>query len=174
MVCVHVMVVLGVGRLPMIWTRGEAWQEGDRAERGSKRQATARAPTAPRRAHRRLVDALDGGHGVDDELGEEVRVGADDLRAHAGLGGVEQGLAPEPVDLDRHDAVDELDGLAHREAVAADDRGRVDARAHEVVGALQELRSEDHDRRRAVADLLVLQVGELDEDLAVVQVGGGW
>ena len=57
--------------------------------------------------------------------------------------------------------------LSRIAAVAADDGRGVNLVAHQVVGASQELAGEDHHRRRAVADLAVLQFRQLNQDLRV-------
>lgn len=62
--------------------------------------------------------------------------------------------------------------LAHRQAVAADDGGRVNPVAHEHICALQQLGRDDDDGRRTVADLLVLQLGQLDQDLRAPGAAG--
>jgi len=48
----------------------------------------------------------------------------------------------------------------------------VDPVAHEHVRALQQLGRDDDDRRRPVADLLVLQLGQLDQDLRAPGAAG--
>lgn len=52
--------------------------------------------------------------------------------------------------------------LTHRQSVAADNVGRVYLVLDQLVGALQQLRSEDDDRGGAVAHLCVLQLSQLD------------
>lgn len=61
--------------------------------------------------------------------------------------------------------------LAHRQTVPADDVGRVYLVAHQLVGALEQLGSQDHYRCGAIAHLRVLQLCKLHEDLCV-QVDG--
>lgn len=61
--------------------------------------------------------------------------------------------------------------LAHRQTVSADDVGRVYLVAHQLVGALEQLGSQDHYRCGAIAHLRVLQLCKLHEDLCV-QVDG--
>lgn len=52
-------------------------------------------------------------------------------------------------------------GRLRRLAVARDDRGRVDLGGDEELGLAQELAREDDDRGRAVADLVVLDAGDV-------------
>jgi len=63
--------------------------------------------------------------------------------------------------------------LAHGQSVAADDGGGVDLLPHQLVGAAQQLRRHDDDAGGAVPHLLVLQLSQLHQDLAVVVGWGG-
>jgi len=55
--------------------------------------------------------------------------------------------------------------LAHCETVANDDRCRMDLVADQLIGTLQKLGGNYDHRCRAVADLLVLQLRQLHQDL---------
>lgn len=91
---------------------------------------------------------------------------SDDLARHAGLGNVDEAVLAERVDLDGELLSHEAHGLLAREAVAGDDGRRVNLVLDKVVRALEELGGDEDDRRRAVADFLVLLLGELNEDPA--------
>jgi len=54
--------------------------------------------------------------------------------------------------------------LPNGQPIPPNDVGRMNLVRHQVVGALEQLRGEDHDGRRAVTNLLVLLLRELRED----------
>ena len=60
------------------------------------------------------------------------------------------------------------DGRLEGRAVSGDDGGGVDAVLDQVVAAAEELGGDDDDRGGAVADLVVLELGQIDQD-----AGGG-
>ena len=97
-------------------------------------------------------------------------VGADHFRGDRRRRDAGQGVGPQGRDRDGQRLRDEADGLFRGEAVPGDDRRRVDPGPDEVGAALEQLGGHDDDRRRAVADLRVLQLGQVDQDL---EGGGG-
>ena len=109
---------------------------------------------------------------VDDHLPEKIAIRADNLRAHARLGRLQDRVLAERLDVRRELRLDVLHRLAHRQTVPADDARRVDLVAHEIVRAAKELAGENHDGRRAVAHLAVLEIRELHENLRVEGSGG--
>ena len=113
-----------------------------------------------------VVVSLDRRRRVDNHPSEKVAIRADNLGAHARLGAVQNRLRTERVDRRRQLVLDVLHRLAHRQAVARDDGRRVDLVADQVVSPLEQLAGEDHDGGGAVADLAVLELRELHEDLS--------
>jgi hypothetical protein len=131
------------------------------------------------------VDRLDREHSVDSHAGEEVTIPArshlvsccsrprfdqsrdsrsDDLAGHARLGHVDEAVLSERINLDGQLLREVPHGLLAREPVPRDDGRGVNLVLDEVVGALEQLRRDEHDRRSPVSDFLVLLLGELDED----------
>ncbi|RDA84126.1 hypothetical protein CP532_0101 [Ophiocordyceps camponoti-leonardi (nom. inval.)] len=102
---------------------------------------------------------------VDDHGGEEVGVGADDLARHGRLGDVEERFAAQVLHLDADIFVEELDGLAQRQTVAGDDGGGMYPVLHQLVAPTQQFGGDEDDRSGAVADLFVLLLRQVDEDL---------
>jgi len=114
----------------------------------------------------RAVVRLDGDalHRAHDEVGEGLLVEFGALAGHRRLGDVLQRLRVVGVDP-RGDLVDLFAGVLAREVEALDDRCRVDVLFEEVLGVLEEL-ARDRDRaRRAVAGLVLLRLGDLDDHL---------
>ncbi len=103
---------------------------------------------------------------VHHHVGEEVGVGADDLAGHGRLRDVDQRVPTERVDLGADVLVHVLDRLPQRQPVACDDGGGVDLVLHELVRPPQQLGRYYDDGGGAIPDLLVLLLGEVDEDLA--------
>lgn len=92
-----------------------------------------------------VVSRLDGLHGVDTHVGEEVGIGTDDLGGHGGLRDVDEGLATEGIDGGRHGVIHEPDGFAESNTVSGDNSGGVNAVLNEIVCAADELGGEDND-----------------------------
>ena len=119
------------------------------------------------------VDGLDGVlvarlhelDGLDHHLGVELVLGADDLGAHGGLGAVHEAVGAQVLDLHAEVLGDVAASLLAGDLVAAHDAGRVQLLLDELVGALQQLRGDDHHGGRAVAHLLVLQLRQLHDHL---------
>mmetsp|Transcript_61312 Transcript_61312/g.161124 ORF Transcript_61312/g.161124 Transcript_61312/m.161124 type:complete len:491 (-) Transcript_61312:36-1508(-) len=105
---------------------------------------------------------------LDDDLREDVPLAPDKLGGEGGLRNLREHVLVQLVHLDAQVALDVLQGLLHRDAVPGDDRRRVDVVLDQLVRALQQLRRDDHHRGGAVADLRVLQVCQLHQNL-----GGG-
>ena len=61
--------------------------------------------------------------------------------------------------------LDILDGLLHSESVTSNDGGWVDLLLHKFISILQQLCSDDHHTGGPVTNLLVLQGGQLHQDL---------
>ncbi len=102
---------------------------------------------------------------IDHHAREELRVAANHLTSHAGLGRLDQKVLVELLDRYAQMLLDVLDGQFACPSVTADDRCRVDLLLDEQIGVLEQL-SGDYDHRcGAVTDLLVLQVGQVNQDL---------
>lgn len=112
------------------------------------------------------VGHLDGLHGVDNHVAEEVRLSSEELGAHGGLGGLEDGLRGEVTLTHDQLLLDEVDRLFEGHTVSRHDGSRVDLVLDEVVGSLEELSGEDDNGGGTVTDLTILDLGELDEDLS--------
>lgn len=95
---------------------------------------------------------------------EENHLRSNDLGRHTGLGSVDEAVASKSVDLDGHLVGNELAGLLAGQSVSCDDGGGVDLVFDQLVGSLEELGSNDHDRGGAVTDFLVLLLGQLDKN----------
>ena len=99
-----------------------------------------------------------------DELGQLVLGGLGALAGHRGLGDLLEVAEVGLRDRDR-DLLEDLLGLLGGEPVPGCDHRGVDVLVEELLGALQEL-ARDHDcRGGAVADLVVLGLGDLDHHL---------
>lgn len=72
------------------------------------------------------VYSFDVGHSTDDHFGEEVAFSVDKLRAHTGLGCVEEGLSSKSVSLQTESALDELYTFFKGKSVTRDDTGGMD------------------------------------------------
>mmetsp|Transcript_29986 Transcript_29986/g.81263 ORF Transcript_29986/g.81263 Transcript_29986/m.81263 type:complete len:572 (+) Transcript_29986:3-1718(+) len=108
------------------------------------------------------LDRLDGVH---NDPAKEVGLRPEKLGGERGLCDAEENVLLQLVHLDAQVLLDVLDGLPHGQAVAGDDRGRVDVVLHELVRPLQQLGRDDHHGGRAVPHLCVLQVGQLHQHL---------
>ena len=106
-------------------------------------------------------DALDG---VDGEAGEEVALLPDDLAGHGRLGGLDEVVVAELIDAHDHIPLEVRDGRLEGRPVSGDDGGGVDAVLDEVVAAAEQLGRHDDDRGGAVPDLVVLELGQIDQD----------
>lgn len=113
-----------------------------------------------------VVGRLDGLHGINSDLGEEVGVGADDFTRHGRLSDVDEGFASEVLDLDANIIAEVLDSFAQGKTVAGNDGGGVYTVLHQLVSATEQLCGDEDDGGSAVANLLVLLLCEVDEDLA--------
>jgi hypothetical protein len=70
------------------------------------------------------------------------------------------------IEIDHYrDLLEVLQGLLLCVPVTVDDHRRVDLLRHQLHRLLEELTREDHDGRRAVADLVVLSLRDLDHHL---------
>ena len=110
-----------------------------------------------------VAGAAEAHDGVHRQLRKVVLVGGQDLAAQRGLGDVDQVRAESL----RVGAVVERDALQPaarglgRLAIAGDDRGRVDLLADQLLRLTQQLPGQHHDRRRPVAHLVVLGLGNV-------------
>ena len=111
---------------------------------------------------------LDGEDRVDNQAGEEVVLGTNDLGRHGRLGDINEAFSAKSVNLAGHLLGNELAGLFTGHPVSGNDCRRVDLVAHKVVCVLEKFSGNDYDRGGAITDLLVLLLGEFDEDF------GGW
>lgn len=95
-----------------------------------------------------------------------VYVRANDFAAHGRLCGVDEAFLAERIDLDGHLVGNELAGHLGSQTVAGDNGRRVNLVLDQLVGALQKLGGDDHDRSRTVTDLAVLLLRQLDQHFA--------
>jgi len=113
------------------------------------------------------VVGLDLADGRDDRLRERLRVDVTGTLAGHRRGG--DPLEPLVVELVVHgDLVDGLAGEGAGLVVALDDGRRVDVVLEQVLGLREQLPGQDRGGGRAVADFLLLRLGDLDDHL-----GGG-
>merc|ERR1719486_218808 len=101
-----------------------------------------------------VVADLDGLGCVYNHLGKELIVGA-----------IDQTLLAKIIDLKSKMLLDVLDSLLAGQPVPGDDRSWVDLLLHQLVRVLQQLGCNDDHTGGAVADLLVLQGGQLNKHL---------
>mmetsp|Transcript_7514 Transcript_7514/g.21450 ORF Transcript_7514/g.21450 Transcript_7514/m.21450 type:complete len:226 (+) Transcript_7514:1107-1784(+) len=108
------------------------------------------------------LDRLDR---VDDHLSEQVGVRANELGAQRRLRNVQEHVLVKLVDGDGQIGLDVLDGFPHGQSIPGDDVRGVNVVLDQLVRTLQQLGCDDDDGRRAIADLAVLEVGQLDQNL---------
>ena len=82
-----------------------------------------------------IVGGLDGLHRIDNHIGKEVGVGADDLARHGGFGDVNERLAAEMLYFDADVLVHIFHSFAEGQSVAGNDCGGVYAVFDEFVRA---------------------------------------
>ena len=112
-----------------------------------------------------VVVRLDARARIDDQIRKEIFFGTDDFRAHARLCALQQGFLPERLHVSRQLTFDVLDAFSHRQPEPSDDVRRVNLIPHQLIRPLQKLRGENHHRSRSISHFLILQLGELDQDL---------
>mmetsp|Transcript_41360 Transcript_41360/g.113799 ORF Transcript_41360/g.113799 Transcript_41360/m.113799 type:complete len:399 (+) Transcript_41360:594-1790(+) len=110
----------------------------------------------------RRVD--DREHRVDCERREQPRVVRDDLRVERGGSGLDELFAVGQIERHRH-VLEDLLRLARGQEEALRDDGGVDALLEQDVRSVQQRAGDDGDRRRAVARLNVLRLGQVDKHL---------
>lgn len=115
------------------------------------------------------VKVCDGQDGIDGDVGELVVGLGDNLASQTGPGDAEQLLGVVLCEVDLvADFVEAGDGDLAGLVVAVCDADGVDALVNEVGGLAEQGAGEDDDAGGAVADLIVLGLGELDEQLGDV------
>jgi hypothetical protein len=101
---------------------------------------------------------------VDGELRQEVLADLGALAGHGGRSHLPEHLLVLRIDGGR-DVIEDRLRLLAGEVVAADDGRRVDVLLEQVLRLLQELAGQRDGRRRAVADFVLLGLGDLDDHL---------
>ena len=112
-----------------------------------------------------VIQVLDG---VDDHLGEEVFILADDLGVHGGLGALQEQVAllffSLVANLDG-DLLDSLSAEFQGFTVTLDDDLRVHAFFDKVLRLLEQLTGGEDDTCRAITNLVILTSSDVDEGL---------
>src|SRR5881628_1754644 len=106
----------------------------------------------------------DGLDRVDGDVGQEVRVRPDASTGHRGSRDRSESVLIGPLD-GKGELSKEFDGLRGGHPVAVHDERRVDLLLDEALRLLEELPGQDDGARRAVADLVVLGLRDLDQHL---------
>src|SRR3989441_1279223 len=106
----------------------------------------------------------DGLDRVDGDVGQEVRVRPDASTGHRGPRDRPERVLVGPLD-GKGELSKEFDGLRRGHAVAVHDERRVDLLLDEALRFLEKLPGQDDGARRAVADLVVLGLRDLDQHL---------
>src|SRR5437867_2415809 len=106
----------------------------------------------------------DGLDRVDGDVGQEVRVRPDASTGHRGSRDRSESVLIGPLD-GKGELSKEFDGLRRGHPVAVHDERRVDLLLDEALRFLEELPGQDDGARRAVADLVVLGLRDLDQHL---------
>jgi hypothetical protein len=89
---------------------------------------------------------------------------SDDFTRHTCLGSIDQRLFSQNVHLDAQLLLHELDSLLACQPVPSNDGRRVNLGFNQFVRATEQLRSDDHHRRRPIADFLILLLCQIDKN----------
>src|SRR5947209_8124420 len=106
----------------------------------------------------------DGLDRVDGDVGQEVRVRPDASTGHRGPRDRSESVLISPLD-GKGELSKEFDGLRGGHPVAVHDERRVDLLLDEALRLLEEFPRQDDGARRAIADLVVLGLRDLDQHL---------
>mmetsp|Transcript_25773 Transcript_25773/g.42095 ORF Transcript_25773/g.42095 Transcript_25773/m.42095 type:complete len:213 (-) Transcript_25773:41-679(-) len=111
-----------------------------------------------------IVQSLDRQHGVHRNLGKQIAILADDLRRHGCFGCVDQRFFAQFRRFEGHIFGNEVDGLVFSFEKTRNDLCRMNVLLNQGSGTLQKFSGNNSHRGSTVTNLLILEIGQLDQD----------